>query len=277
MTEREAAEVEIQRRGGVAVLTLNRPHRRNAMDLESRKLFAELVEEVVHDEAVRVIVLTGRGGHFSAGGDINSMKGGNIEAEAGRVRMRNALKKAELLYGCDKPVIAAVEGCAYGGGFGLALQADMIIASQTARFCMSFVKMGLMPDNLSMYTLPRIVGVQRAKALMMSAREIGADDALKLGIAAEVVAEGEALARALEIANALANASPAINAMMKAGLNNSLSSDLRAMSEYEATAQGIAFSSQFHRRAVEDFLARRPPQFRWPAARDALRKSSQEA
>ncbi|MEO8185919.1 MAG: enoyl-CoA hydratase/isomerase family protein, partial [Burkholderiaceae bacterium] len=72
------------------MLALNRPERRNAMDLESRKLFAELVEEVVHDDSVRVIVLTGRGGHFSAGGDINSMKGGAIGAEAGRVRMRSA-------------------------------------------------------------------------------------------------------------------------------------------------------------------------------------------
>lgn len=269
MAVQEVAEVEIERLGGVALLALNRPHRRNALDLESRKLFAELVEEVVHDDAVRAIVITGRGGHFSTGGDINSMKGGNIEAEAGRKRMRNALKKAELLYGCDKPVIAAVEGCAYGGGFGLALQADMIIASETARFCMSFVKMGLMPDNLSMYTLPRVVGVQRAKALMMSAREIGADEALDLGIAAEVVAEGEALARALEIAEALSNASPVVNAMMKAGLNNSLSSDVRAMSEYEATAQGVAFSSQFHRGAVESFLARRPSSFKWPPAKDA--------
>ena len=266
MSHQEAAAVELAQRSGTAVLALNRPERRNAMDLESRKLFADLVEKVVLDDAVRVIVLTGRGGHFSAGGDINSMKGSGISAEAGRVRMRSALKKSELLYNCDKPVIAAVEGCAYGGGFGLALLADMIIASRSARFCMSFAKMGLMPDNLCMYTLPRVIGVQRAKALMMSAREIDAEVALELGIAAEVVAEGDALKRALEIAEALANASPVVNAMMKAGLNISLSSDLRAMSEYEAAAQGIAFSSAFHRGAVEDFLARRPPPFKWPNA-----------
>ena len=256
--------VELEQSNGVALLALNRPERRNAMDLDSRRLFAELVEQVVADDSVRVIVLTGRGGHFSAGGDINSMKGGAISAEAGRVRMRSALKKSELLYSCDKPVIAAVEGCAYGGGFGLALLADMLIASSTARFCMSFMKMGLMPDNLCMYTLPRVIGVQRAKALMMSAKEIDAETALELGIAAEVVNEGDALSRAMEIARALADASPVVNAMMKTGLNNALSSDVRAMSEYEALAQGVAFSSDFHREAVGNFLARRPPRFQWP-------------
>ena len=112
MSHQDTAAVQLALNDGVAVLALNRPERRNAMDLESRKLFAKLVEQLVHDDAVRVIVLTGRGGHFSAGGDINSMKGGGISAEAGRVRMRSALKKSELLYSCDKPVIAAVEGCA---------------------------------------------------------------------------------------------------------------------------------------------------------------------
>lgn len=260
------AEVELERHGAVAVLALNRPERRNAMDLESRRLFAELVTEAVHDDSVRAIVLTGRGGHFSAGGDITSMTGGGITAEAGRARMRSALKKSEMLYSCDKPVIAAVEGCAYGGGFGLALLADMVIASTTARFCLSFAKVGLMPDNLCLYTLPRIVGVQRAKALMMSAREIGAQEAFDMGIAAEVVDEGGALPRALAIATALTNASPVVGAMMKTALNLSLSSDLRAMSEFEAAAQGIAFSSAFHHESVENFLAKRPPQFKWPAA-----------
>src|SRR5690606_2630727 len=134
---------------------------------------------------------------------VNS-KGGGISAEAGRKRMRHSLEKVERLFTCDKPVIAAVEGCAYGGGFGQALLDDMLIASESARFCLSFSKIGLVPDCASLYTLPRIVGIQRAKELMFSGREIDARTARDYGIAMEVVGKGQALERALEIAHALA-------------------------------------------------------------------------
>jgi enoyl-CoA hydratase/carnithine racemase len=190
---------------------------------------------------------------------------GGITAEAGRRRMRSMLRTVERLYTCDKPVVAAVEGCAFGGGFGIALLADMIVASESARFCMSFAKVGLVPDSGSLYTLPRVVGVQRAKELMLSGRELDAETARSYGIVMDVVGTGEALARALEIARALASASPAATAMAKTALNNSLSSDLRSMVEFEAAAQGVAFSTDYHRSAVENFLAKRPPAFTWPA------------
>lgn len=101
----------------------------------------------------------------------------------------------------------------------------------------------------------------------MSAREVRAQEALDLGIAMEVVPKEGALPRALEIAQALAKASPVATAMTKTALNHSLSSDLRSMIEYEATAQGVAFSSEFHAAAVQDFLAKRPGSFQWPEAR----------
>ena len=267
MSTQDAIGMDMERHGSVVVLAFNRPERRNSLDMDSRRVFAQMVSDAVADDSVRAIVLTGRGGHFCAGGDITSMGAGGLTAEAGRTRMRNTLKNVETLYTCDKPVIAAVEGCAFGGGFGLALLADIIIASETARFCMSFAKVGLLPDSASLYTLPRIVGVQRAKALLMSAREVRAQEALDLGIAMEVVPKEGALPRALEIAQALAKASPVATAMTKTALNNSLSSDLRSMIEYEATAQGVAFSSDFHVAAVQDFLAKRPGSFQWPEAR----------
>lgn len=266
MTPTASPGVEYLRHDRVAEIAFNRPVCRNALDLPTRALFATLVAEAIQDDDVRVIVLTGRGGHFCAGGDVRSMQpGDSMTAEAGRQRMRKTLQNVEALYTCDKPVIAAVEGCAYGGGFGLALLADMVVASETARFCMSFARIGLVPDSGSLYTLPRIVGVQRAKELLLSGRELNAREAQDFGIVMEVTAAGGALPRALAIAAALAGASPVATAMTKTALNNSLSSDLRSMVEYEATAQGVAFSSDFHRQSIAHFLAKQPPLFTWPA------------
>ena len=259
------AGVDVEVHGNVVVVAHNRPERRNAMSPQSGDAVAEVIDHYLADENMRVIVLTGRGGHFCAGGDIHSMYDREgMSAETGRKRMRKSLHRAERLYSSDKPVIAAVEGCAFGGGFATVLLADLVVASETARFCMSFTRVGLVPDTCSLYTLPRIVGVQRAKELMLTGREIDARTALEYGIALEVVPEGTALERALVLAHALATTSAAATAMAKTGLNMSLSSDFRSMVEYECAAQGIAFSSDYHRDAVDRFMNKREPQFVWP-------------
>ena len=259
------AGVDIEVHGSVVVVAHNRPERRNAMDPQSGEDVAEAIDHYLADDAVRVLVLTGRGGHFCAGGDIRSMHSlEGMSAEVGRKRMRKSLRRAERLYTSDKPVIAAVEGAAFGGGFATVLLADLVIASETSRFCMSFSRVGLVPDTCSLYTLPRIVGVQRAKELMLTGREMDAATAKEYGIALEVVPQGTALERAMVLAQAMATASPSATAMAKTGLNMSLSSSFRAMVEYECAAQGIAFSSHYHREAVDRFLTKREPQFVWP-------------
>ena len=187
-----------------------------------------------------------------------------MSAEAGRARMRSTLRNAERLYGSDKVIIAAVEGAAYGGGFGLALLADVVIAANSARFCMSFSRIGLVPDNASLYTLPRAVGVQRAKEIMLSAREVRAQEARKLGFVMEVVPDGGALERAIVVAQGISSASPVATAMTKAALNRSFTSDLATMVELESTAQGIAFSSDYHRDAVDRISKKQPARFSWP-------------
>lgn len=259
--------IETETHGPVRVIAINRPERRNALDLVARKQLAEAVQEAIEDDQVRTIVLTGRGGHFCSGGDISSMRGADpMTAEAGRARMRSTLRNAERLYGSDKLVVAAVEGCAYGGGFGLALLADLVIAAESARFCMSFSRIGLVPDNASMYTLPRAVGLQRAKEIMLSAREVHAREARELGFVMEVAADGKALERAIAVAQGISSASPAASAMTKAALNRSFTSDLATMVELESAAQGIAFSSEYHRDAVDRFSKKQAPRFSWPTA-----------
>lgn len=257
--------VEVVRHGPVAEIAFNRPARRNALDMASREQFGVAVQQVLDDDTVRAIVLTGRGGHFCAGGDIGAMRvGDGMSAEQGRRRMRSLHPAVERLYTCEKAVLAAVEGCAFGAGFGIALLADMLVAGDGARFCMSFARVGLLPDCASLYTLPRVVGLQRAKELLLSAREIDAREAQALGITMETVPAGAALPRALALAAALAQASPTAIALTKTGLAGALSSDLHATLEYEATAQGVAYSSQWHRDAIERFLDKQPPAFGWP-------------
>lgn len=256
----------MDRAGGVATSALNRPARRNALDIAMRERFGELVAQAIDDSEVQAIVLTGTGGHFCAGGDVTSMQPRvAIEAEAGLRRMRDGLRTAERLYQCDKPVVAAVEGCAYGGGVGLALLADLVVVSETARFCLSSSKIGLVPDGAVLYTLPRIVGVQRAKEMVFSTREIDATTARCWGIALEVVPEGGALGRAQEIARALAAASGAALGMAKVALNQSLSSSLPLMMEYEAAAQGVAFSTRYHQDAIRRFVGKESLAFQWPS------------
>lgn len=260
-----ADSVELERRDSVATITLNRPERRNALDIRMRGRFGDLVAEAVDDPDVRAIVLTGRGGHFCAGGDLTSMGNGQrMGADAGRSRMRDALRPIRLLHDCEMPVIAAVEGCAYGGGFGLALLADLVVVSTTARFCLSFAKVGLVPDCAALFTLPRMVGVQRAKELVFSGRELDAQTAHSWGIALEVVPVGSALKRAQQIAQALTTASGPALGMAKVALNQSLSSTFQMMVEYEAAAQGVAFSTGYHGDAVSRYLDKQPPAFSWP-------------
>ena len=155
---------------GIATLTLNRPERKNALDLSIRDEISDAVAKLRSDDAVRALILTGAGGNFCAGGDIRGMASVELSAEAGRRRMQGIHAWLRDLLELDRPVISAVDGAAYGAGFGLALVADFIIATPRARFCASFQRMGLVADSGLFYTLPRVVGLQRAKELLLSAR-----------------------------------------------------------------------------------------------------------
>ena len=249
---------------GVATLTLNRPERKNALDLAMRHELADAVHAIRADRNVRAVLLKGAGGAFCSGGDLGSMK--IDSAEAGRNRLDDLHAWLQVLLTLDRPVVAAVDGVAYGAGFSLALAADYIVASRRARFCMPFIRVGLLPDSASLYTLPRAVGMQRAKEILFSAREIQADEARLIGIAAEVVDADAIDRRAMEVARALGGASPAMIGLTKRALNASFENDLQSMLERESAGQGIAFMTDYHREAVKRFSEKAAPLFNWPAA-----------
>jgi 2-(1,2-epoxy-1,2-dihydrophenyl)acetyl-CoA isomerase len=253
---------------GVATVTLNRPAQRNALDAAVREGLARAVDAVRADAGVRALVITGAGGAFCAGGDLRSMAAAPPDAAAWRARLQLAHAWLRPLIELDRPVLAAVDGPAFGAGFGLALAADIVIASTRARFCLSFMRLGLVPDFGSLYTLPRIVGVQRAKELMLSAREVGADEALALGIAAEVVAPERVLARAQTLARSFVGASPLAVSLVKRALAAAPHAGLDSVLETEAAAQALCFTSPEHRDAVARFLDKQPAAFRWPEGED---------
>lgn len=251
---------------GIATLTMNRPDARNALSAEMRAGFAAAVPAIAADRSVRAVILTGTGGSFCAGGDLRAMEAvrDTMTAESWRARMRDVQPWVAGLVELDKPLIAAVDGAAYGAGFSLALTADFVLATPRSRFCMSFMRVGLVPDFAAMYTLPRIVGVQRARELMLSAREVGAEEALRLGIAMELHEPGALLQRARDLALSFTGASPLAVSLVKQGTRDALAGDLRSLLAAEADHQALCYQTDAHRDAVKRFLAKEPAAFRFP-------------
>lgn len=266
--------IDYQCTDGVATLTLNRPGARNAIDATMKTELAECVAAIVADASVRALVLTGAGGAFCAGGDLRGMAEvrAAMSVEGWRGRMREVQPWLRALAELDRPVIAAVDGPAYGAGFSLALLADFVVASPRARFCMSFMRVGLVPDFAAMHTLPRVVGVQRARELMLSAREVGADEALRLGIVLELVPADALLARARALARSFTGASPLATSLVKRGLGMALATDLQTALDAEADRQALCFQSGYHADAVQRFIDGQPAAFQWPARLDGSRQ-----
>ena len=254
---------------GVGTLTLNRPQRKNAIDAVMREELRQVIAAMPGQRDLRALIITGAGATFCAGGDISVMGAGTLSPEDGRHRMRHDyLSWIETLLRLEIPVISAVEGAAYGAGFSLALTADIVLAAPSSRFCLSFMKLGLIPDCAAFYTLPRVVGLQRAKELAFLARELSAQEAKDLGIVLEVLPEGRVLERAQQMANCFAQAAPAALAMTKRALNASLNSSLEVMMDIEADGQAVARTSQWHTDAVQRFLNKQPSAFKWPNTLD---------
>ena len=256
---------------GIATLTLSRPERKNALSNAMRIDIEEALAQLRADDQVRALVLTGAGGDFCSGGDLSSFGDGDKRADGmGRERMRALHRAFSALADFDRPVIAAVDGVAYGAGFSLALAADLVIASDRARFCLSFSRVGLVPDLGALYTLPRIVGMQRTRELAYSAREVRADEARELGIVLEVHKQEDLLPRAVQLAAAVAAASPVAFSMTKQLLKSSFDLERDTFLEAEANAQAVAFTTEYLKEAAGRFMRREPARFQWPA-RDADR------
>jgi 2-(1,2-epoxy-1,2-dihydrophenyl)acetyl-CoA isomerase len=255
--------VRLERQGATAIVTLDHTASRNAMTAAVREGLGRALAQIKADSDIRAVVIAGANGAFCAGGDLRGIaSAAGLESGGWRARMHATHDLIRELLTLDRPIIAAVDGAAYGAGFSLALAADFVLATPRARFCLSFMRIGLVPDCGASYTLPRIVGAQRARELMLSAREVGAQEALALGIAMELHPSAELLPRALALAGSFAAASP-----LAVGLVKRFTADPGAMEaafEAEANAQALCFQTSAHREAVQRFLDKQPVAFQWP-------------
>jgi 2-(1,2-epoxy-1,2-dihydrophenyl)acetyl-CoA isomerase len=248
-----------ERRGPVAVLTLNRPEARNAVDDPTREALRAELDRLSGDEEVRVIVLTGAGTAFSAGGDIKGMKA-RLDAPPGRVavegwrRQHGTAAFISALARAEPVTIAAVNGPAMGLGMDIALACDFIVAAPEATFASSFVKRGLIPDGGSLYFLPRRVGLQLTKELIYSGRTVGADEALRIGLADRLAPPGGLMEAALEYAAQFSGNSRSAIALMKSIVGATFESAFETVAAQGHGAQAISYTTDDHRESVERFL-----------------------
>jgi len=254
-----------ERHGATLVIRLNRPERRNAFDLEVRQGIAEAVYEARDDDTVRAVIITGTGDVFCAGGDLKSLSEAKRPMFKDRDRIRRLHPWFRELVNLEKPVIAAVNGPAFGAGFNLALACDFIIGTPKTRFCAVFGRIGLVPDLGGFFLLPRILGLQRAKDLVFSAREVDAEEALRLGILFRIVEQESLMHEALALAERYHHASTDALGIAKNILNRSFNLDQDTLAELEASAQALALHTAYHDEAVANFLNKRPLKFKGDA------------
>ena len=254
MSTSDQDEIVLTREAGVATLTLNRPKVMNALTPE---LFSELgqrFDEIAANPDDRVLVLTGSGEAFCGGADLS---GGGEQAKriaggaiARRQFTRETLLPALKLHRLPKPTIAAVNGVAAGGGCNLALGCDVVFAGQSARFAQVFVNRGLAVDYGGTWLLPRLIGLQRAKDLAFRGDVIDSQEALRLGLALEVVPDDQLMKRAGEYARMLAAKPPIALSMIKTGMNRLMHGGFEEGLEFEADAQALCLGSSDFRTAM---------------------------
>lgn len=218
-------EIRIEKRDGVAVVTISNPDRRNAFTPDMRFALTSGLENLAEDEEVRSIVLRGDGEHFCSGADIS---GGAARAPRTLVQHRQNNKGinrlTQIVTGGPKPVIAAVEGAAAGAGMGIACACDVIVAARNARFVPLFSRLGLVPEIGIFYTLGQRIGQARAKRVLMASTSLGGEDAYAIGLVDELVEPGRTLDKALEVAHEFDDCVPLSVALIKeayaAGIGN---------------------------------------------------------
>lgn len=250
----------IERKDGVAIITLNRPDKLNSFNDELTFKLQDALKEVEKDDSVRSIIITGAGRGFCAGQDLQSRKFGEGEhlslGDSIRRRYNPIVIKMRRL---EKPIIAAVNGVAAGAGMSLALACDFRIVADSASFIQSFTKVGLVPDSGSTFVLPRMIGPTKALELMYSAERLSAQAAFELGLINKLVSREKVLSEAIEFAATLAKGPSKAFGLTKRALNKAIFPDLEELLEYEAQLQEIAGRSHDFEEGVKAFIEKRQP------------------
>ena len=258
----------IEREDSILTVTMNHPESRNALTTNSQfDEFVELCNRVSRDKSIKVIILTGAGESFCAGGNIKDMQNreGMFEGSSSQIRdnYRFGIQQIPMaLYNLDVPVIAAINGHAVGAGLDLACMCDIRIAVDSAKFAESFVKLGIVPGDGGAWFLPRIIGMPKASLMALTGDTIDANTALEYGLVTEVVARENLMEHTCSIAKRItANPSHALR-MTKRLLREGQHTKLEPLLEMSAAFQAIAHHTADHHEAVSAFVEKRAPVFK---------------
>jgi 2-(1,2-epoxy-1,2-dihydrophenyl)acetyl-CoA isomerase len=246
-------------RGQVRWLTIDRPERKNAVPFDGWGDLRSAFEDFERSDQ-RVLVVTGSGGEFCAGADLDPSRLDRIQTVAGRhARMKEVASAAMSLHRLTKPTIAAVDGVAVGAGMNLALGCDVAVATERARFSEIFVRRGLTVDFGGSWLLPRIVGLQRAKELALTGRIVEAEEAAQIGLVLEVVPVDGLEARVTELAEAFLLGAPMAQMFAKQTIDAAFQTSLADALSWEGEAQSVALGTEDAAEGLLAFLEKRDP------------------
>jgi 2-(1,2-epoxy-1,2-dihydrophenyl)acetyl-CoA isomerase len=248
---------------GVATLTFNRPERMNALSTPIMEGLLQGLPRLAGDPAVRVIVLTGAGRAFCAGGDVKSMAEGGERRSAAEAtaHLRSRMEVSRILHELPKPTIAMINGPAAGAGLAFALACDLRIAGASAKLVTAFVKVGLSGDFGGSFFLTRLVGTAKARELYFTGRPIDAQEALSLGLVNRVVADDQLGDATMELAKSLAQGPHIALSLMKRNMNCAEAAGLAELLDVEAVNMVQATRTEDHREAAKAFVEKRAPVF----------------
>jgi len=259
----EFKSILLRQDGPIARIVLNRPKRLNALNWTMLDELGTAIEKIRNDDSCRVLVITGAGKAFCAGGDIKEFP---ERFELDQIERRNAISRFHknviiALREIERPVLASVNGDAIGGGCDFAMACDIRIASEKARFGVPFLRLGLVSDLGGSYFLPRLVGLGKAIELFLTGDLIDAAEAEKIGLIAKVLPHEKLEDETTKMATKLAKMPPIAVRFIKSSMNKSLNMDLIGELESEADKQSICLKSEDHREGVRAFLEKRETNF----------------
>jgi len=258
-------DLSLKKEGHVAILTLNRPDKLNAIGYDMALSLPAAIEAIEKDDEVRSIILTGAGRAFCAGGDVGDQKQkiqGDFPLHGRQERLRLT---GDVILGFEKsskPIIAAINGVTAGVGLTLTLICDIRIAADTARFSAIWVKRGLIPDGGATYLLPKIIGMDKALELSYTTEFIDAAEAERIKLVTKVVPAGELMTQAKELAHKIAEMPPITIGLTKNIMWEEIRSNMRKVLIAESYAQNLCRTTEDHQESVKAFLEKREPQYK---------------
>ena len=254
--------------GAIATVTLNRPERMNTMNEELLEAALGALERAAGDDSVRVVIMTGAGRAFCAGGDLGSMAAGDVPGTPGRIgvqaridNLRHAMRTSQLLHEMAKVTIAAINGACAGAGLAWACAADLRYCAESAMFKTAFMTAGLSGDFGGTWTLPRIVGPARARELYLLAEKFPAREAERIGLVSRCLPDAELMAEVQRVAIRIAGFAPLTMRSIKANLNDADGQGFSAMLDREAERHIRCGQTDDAREAAAAFLEKRQPVF----------------